>query len=63
MNITEQQMMEVDDNERKARAILKCMIFALCNDADAGEDINVLGLVESASDYLEKNNKIFSVGL
>ena len=56
-------VIKVDNNETKARAILQSLVYALEMDADTGEQINVLGLVEAALDYLEENNKMFSVGL
>ncbi|MCD8376161.1 MAG: hypothetical protein LUD69_04400 [Oscillospiraceae bacterium] len=61
MKLTEQQITEIDDRERKARAILKSLVFAL--EADAADEINTLGLVEAALDYLNENDKVFSVGL
>ena len=61
--MTKEQVIKVDNNETKARAILQSLVYALEMDADTGEQINVLGLVEAALDYLEENNKIFSVGL
>lgn len=63
MKITEQQITAIDNNNTKAKAILQSLAFALEMDADTGEQINVLGLVEAALDYLEQNNKMFSVGL
>lgn len=63
MKITEQQITTIDNNETKARAILQSLAYALEMDADTGEQINVLRLVEAALDYLQQNNKIFSVGL
>lgn len=61
--MTKEQGIKVDNNETKARAILQSLVYALEMDADTGEQINVLGLVEAALDYLEENNKMFSVGL
>ena len=61
--MTKEQVIKVDNNETKARAILQSLVYALEMDADTGELINVLGLVEAALDYLEENNKMFSVGL
>ena len=61
--MTKEQVIKVDNNETKARAILQRLVYALEMDADTGEQINVLGLVEAALDYLEENNKMFSVGL
>lgn len=61
--MTKEQVIKVDNNEIKARAILQSLVYALEMDADTGEQINVLGLVEAALDYLEENNKMFSVGL
>lgn len=61
--MTKEQVIKVDNNETKARAILQSLVYALETDADTGEQINVLGLVEAALDYLEENNKMFSVGL
>ncbi|MCR2050738.1 hypothetical protein NSB25_26245 [Acetatifactor muris] len=61
--MTKEQVIKVDNNETKARAILQSLVYALEMDADTGEQINVLGLVEAALDYLEENNKMFSVGL
>ena len=61
--MTKEQVIKVDNNETKARAILQSLVYALEMDADIGEQINVLGLVEAALDYLEENNKMFSVGL
>lgn len=61
--MTKEQVIKVDNNETKARAILQSLLYALEMDADTGEQINVLGLVEAALDYLEENNKMFSVGL
>ncbi|WP_455505699.1 hypothetical protein [Gemmiger formicilis] len=63
MKITQEQISIIDNNESKARAILKSLIFALEMDADTGEQINVLDLVEAAADYLDQNNQILSVGL
>ena len=60
--MTKEQVIKVDNNETKARAILQSLVYALEMDADTGEQINVLGLVEAALDYLEENNKMFSVG-
>ena len=61
--MTKEQVIKVDNNETKARAILQSLVYALEMDADTGEQINVLGLVDAALDYLEENNKMFSVGL
>ena len=61
--MTKEQVIKVDNNETKARAILQSLVYALEMDADTGEQINVLGLVEAALYYLEENNKMFSVGL
>ena len=61
--MTNEQVIKVDSNETKARAILQSLVYALETDADTGEQINVLGLVEAALDYLEENNRMFSVGL
>lgn len=61
--MTKEQVIKVDNNETKARAILQSLVYALEMDADTGEQINVLGLVEAALDYLEENSKMFSVGL
>lgn len=63
MKLTEQQITTIDKNETKARAILQSLVYALEMDADTGEQINVLGLVEAALDYLQENNKLLSVGL
>lgn len=63
MKITEEQITTLDNNETKARAILESLVFALEMDADTGEQINVLGLVEAALDYLQQNNKVFQTGM
>jgi hypothetical protein len=63
MKITEQQITAIDGNNTKAKAILQSLAYALEMDADTGEQINVLDLVEAALDYLEQNNQMFSVGL
>lgn len=57
--MNEQQITRVDENNMKARAILQSLIFALEKDADPGEEINVLSLVEAACDYLNDTNKMF----
>ena len=57
--MTKEQVIKVDNNETKARAILQSLLYALEMDADTGEQINVLGLVEAALDYLEENKITF----
>lgn len=57
--MNEQQITRVDENNMKARAILQSLIFALEKDADPGEEINVLSLVEAACDYLNDTNRMF----
>ncbi|MCD7847541.1 MAG: hypothetical protein LUG49_05895 [Oscillospiraceae bacterium] len=61
MTLTEREMREISDREKKARSILKGIteIFAM----GSGENIDVLDLVESALDYLNENEKYFSAGL
>lgn len=57
--MNEQQITRVDENNMKVRAILQSLIFALEKDADPGEEINVLPLVEAACDYLNDTNRMF----
>nr|DAP03864.1 MAG TPA: hypothetical protein [Caudoviricetes sp.] len=57
--MNEQQITRVDENNLKARAILQSLIFALEKNADPGEEINVLPLVEAACDYLDDTNRMF----
>lgn len=57
--MNEQQITRVDENNMKARAILQSLIFALEKDADPGEEIDVLPLVEAAYDYLNDTNRMF----
>lgn len=59
MKITEQQITRIDENNMKAKAILQSLIFALGKDADPGEEINVLSLIEAACDYLNDTNRMF----
>ena len=57
--MSEQQIAKIDENNMKAKAILQSLIYALERDADPGEEINVLSLIEAAYDYLDDTNRMF----
>ncbi|MCD7732998.1 MAG: hypothetical protein LUH56_06110 [Oscillospiraceae bacterium] len=61
MTLTEREMREISDREKKARSTLECIteVFAM----GSGENIDVLDLVKVALDYLNENEKYFSAGL
>lgn len=57
MKITEQQIVTIDENNRKARAILANMEAIKEFDPDIKMDSSAL--VDAALDYLNANNQIF----
>lgn len=57
--MTEQQITTIDENNMKARAVLKGVIFALEHDADPGSELDLLSLIGAAVDYLDATNQIF----
>lgn len=57
--MNEQQITKIDENNMKARAILQSLIFALENDADPGEEICILPMLEPVRDYLNDTNRMF----
>lgn len=61
--MNEQQITKIDENNMKARAILQSLIFALEKDADPGEEICILpmleAMLEAMQDYLDDTNRMF----
>lgn len=57
--MNEQQITKIDENNMKARAILQSLIFALEKDADLGEEICILPMLEAVKDYLDDTNRMF----
>ena len=57
--MNEQQITKIDENNMKAKAILQSLIFALEKDADPGEEICILSMLEAVRDYLDDTNRMF----
>lgn len=51
---------KIDDNNLKALAILKSVLFTLVNGGD--DDFDIVSALEAVQDYLTDTNEIFSVG-
>lgn len=53
---------KIDDNNLKALAILKSVLFTLMNGGDL-DDFDIVSALEAVQDYLTDTNELFSVGM